>query len=134
MTRPLNPKPGHSQKGQAGFTLVEVLVAVFIMGVATASILILIGQNTRFQQQGETRLLASIVADNVMVEALLDPVPLEVGEREGEVTLGNRSWIYQRTVGETSVDGLVTVAVVVRAAGSPQVVADISSLKSVGAP
>ncbi|MEO0851635.1 MAG: type II secretion system protein, partial [Pseudomonadota bacterium] len=66
--------------------------------------------------------------------ALLDPVPLEVGEREGEVTLGNRSWIYQRTVGETSVDGLVTVAVVVRAAGSPQVVADISSLKSVGAP
>jgi len=132
VTRPHNTKT--INRAQDGFTLVEVLVAVFIMGVATASILILIGQNTRFQQQGETRLLASIVADNVMVEALVDPVPLEVGERDGEITLGNRRWAFQRTVGETSVDGLVTVAVQVRAVGSPQIVADITSLKTLGAP
>jgi len=115
---------------QSGFTLVEVLEALFIMGVATASILVLIGQNTRFQVQGEERLIASIVADNVMIETLANPVPLELGETEGEVALGGRGWIYQRSIGETTVPGLVTVAVNVRKIDSRQVIASITTLKS----
>ena len=122
--------PSANAHAQNGFTLVEVLVALFIMGVATASILVLIGQNTRFQVQGEERLLAGIVADNVMVETLADPVQLDIGETQGEITLGGRDWTYERIVGKTTIPGLVTIGVKVRNAASPQVITTITTLKS----
>ncbi len=118
------------RKGQqTGFTLVETLIALFVMAIATGSILVLIGQNTRFGADSQERVLAAIVADNVMVEILANPNPLIRGEDDGSVLLGERSWLYTTLINDTSLEGVALITVSVRKEGSTQIRSEISTLK-----
>ncbi len=117
-------------KKQQGFTLIETLIALLIMGVSTAAMLVLIGQNTRFSADSEDRVIAAIVADNVMALTLANPVILDRGVELETIILGDRNWVAERIVQETSVDNLVNVTVRVRREGFEQVRSEVSTLKS----
>ena len=117
---------------QAGFTLVETLIALLIVGVTTGALLTLIGQNTRFNADAQDRFIASMVGDTIMVEALANPAILDRGIEEFSQSLGGRDWIALREIGETSLPGIITVTVSVRREGQTQIRSTISTLKSEG--
>lgn len=114
---------------EKGMTLVEVLVALAVLGMVAASMVALIGQNTRFISNAEERMFAGIVADNAMIEALGRAVALERGAREAELVAAGRTWRVMTTVADAPIDGLVRIDVSVRAGASPQILASASTLK-----
>ena len=120
-------------ENQRGITLVETLVALAIMGLVTTSILVLIGQNTRFTASAQDRTYASIAADNLMVEALALAGPVETGDEAGEVEVAARQWRYRRVVTETGASGIFRIDIQILAnsqsGDSDQVIARASTLR-----
>ena len=81
--------------GGAGFTLIEVLVALAIISVALLAALRAAGQGTANLGELRARLLAGWVAENLMAEhrARGDWLPLGMqrgSERQGEIEFGWR--------------------------------------------
>ena len=116
------------RKTQRGVTLVETLVALAIMGLVTTSILVLIGQNTRFTANAFDRTYAEIAADNLMVETLARRGGVTLGEETGQITVGNQNWDFSKTIGETPVEGILRVDIAVRAQNSEQVIASATTI------
>ena len=112
-----------------GFTLIEVLVALVVLGAIAAAAIALIGQNTRYVTAAEDRLFASIVADNAMVEAL-SLVALDRAETETEIAFAGERWTVSRVVADSGVEGLSRVDIMVKRVGAAQVLARASTLKS----
>lgn len=96
---------------QTGMTLVEVLVALAILGMTAASIMMLIAQNTRFVAASEDRAIAAILLDNVMVETLASTAAPELGASEETRDFVGRDWRVMRTIGETGLEGVVRIEV-----------------------
>lgn len=87
--RPTSPR--------AGFTLIELLVALAVFSLAAMALLNLSGENTRSAARVETRTLGGVVAENLAVEAMIDPVLAE-GTTDGAATLAGRQWRWSRSV------------------------------------
>jgi general secretion pathway protein I len=114
---------------RSGFTLVEVLVAIAILGLVAVSVFALIGQSTNLNVAAEQHSLAAIAADNVMVERLSLSAPLEKGSSSGQVELGGRQWKYSVEVLDSGVSGVVRINVAIRN-NRDQILASISTLKA----
>ncbi|MCS6627074.1 type II secretion system minor pseudopilin GspI [Roseibacterium beibuensis] len=82
---------------RSGFTLIELLVALAVFSLAAMALLNLSGENTRSAARVETRTLGGVVAENLAVEAMIDPVLAE-GETDGAVPLAGRQWRWTRSV------------------------------------
>lgn len=100
-----------ARESQKGVTLVETLVALAIMGLVIGALLVLLGQNTRFASSMRERAMASIAADNLMVEAMVLEEATEIGESEGDVTVGGQTLHYRRAIIETGVDDIVRIEI-----------------------
>lgn len=85
---------------ESGLTLVEVLVAFSVLAGVVVSVVSLIGQNARFLATAEDRLVAGILADNMMVEELVSRQRLQTGATEDVVTFADRQFIVSRIVTE----------------------------------
>ncbi len=83
-----------------GFTLIELLVALAVFSLAAMALLNLSGENTRSASRVETRTLGGVVAENLAVEAMVQPAIGE-GEDAGETPLAGRPWRWTRTVTTT---------------------------------
>jgi len=114
---------------QRGLTLIETLVALVIMAVAASSILVLIGQNTRFLAASQERAYASIAADNVMVETLASTARIEVGVEQGKIIIDNRELRFRRTIIASTVAGLFRVDIEILNADTEQVIASATTLR-----
>lgn len=82
---------------RAGFTLIELLVALAVFSLAAMALLNLSGENTRSAARVETRTLGGMVAENLAVEAMIDP-RLAEGRADGAVPLAGRQWRWSRSV------------------------------------
>lgn len=116
-------------KRQRGLTLVEVLIALAILGLVAASIVSLIGQNTRFIADQEEKMLAGMLVDAVTIERLAQRAPLERGETIEERAFASRNWKMTTTIAETGVDGVVRIDAAVAGAQGAQVLARATTLK-----
>ncbi|MGQ0660157.1 type II secretion system minor pseudopilin GspI [Sphingosinicella sp.] len=94
------PTPNLSLEGrgrEAGFTLIEMLVALAIFSLAALALLRLSGataaNSARLTEQG----IAQIVAENLAVETLTDPGPPPIGTQAGQAVNGGRRWAWTRT-------------------------------------
>jgi general secretion pathway protein I len=119
-----------TRNDQLGLTLVEVLVALAILGLVVSSVMALISQNTRFLATAEERLIAGVLLDNEMIETLARSTPLDLGEQEREAELGGRAWTIESAVVEAGVDGLISIQIEVRDAARRQVAASGMTLKA----
>jgi general secretion pathway protein I len=81
---------------EAGFTLVEMLVALSILSLAGLAVLKLSGATAISAARLEEQAIAQIVARNLAVEAMSDPVAPPYGESAGEVVNGGRHWRWAR--------------------------------------
>lgn len=119
-----------SCNAQRGLTLIETLVAMAILGLVVTAILALISQSARFMSSSEDRVIAGILADNMMVEAMANAAPLERGDTEAPETFAGAEWAAKQTVTETGVDGVVRIDIAISRAGGAQVLARATTLKA----
>ncbi len=114
---------------QKGVTLVETLVALAVMGFVVGSLLVLIGQNSRFAAAMRDRTMASIAADNLMVEAMVLQEALQTGEQEGEVIVEGRTWTFHREIEETGIDDVLRISISVSDPETGQTIAHTTSMR-----
>jgi general secretion pathway protein I len=111
---------------QRGLTLVEVLVAIAVLGSAVGAILVLMGGQARNAAALADNALARVVAENALVETVTSPGGLSFGT--GTQEAGGRLFEWQASRGESPVPGTVLVEISVRREGQPQVLATLSTL------
>ena len=83
--------------GEAGFTLIEMLVALAIFSLAALALLRLSGATATNSARLADRAIAQTVARNLAVEVLTDPAPPPFGTLAGEAVNGGRRWRWTRT-------------------------------------
>jgi len=84
------------RSAERGFTLVEMLVALAIFSLAALALLRLEGATVSTTARLQEQALAQIVARNIAVEMLTDPVPPALGEAHGEAVNAGRTWRWTR--------------------------------------
>ena len=87
-----------ARRGEQGFTLIEMLVALAIFSLAALALLRLSGATATNSARLADQAIAQIVAENVAVETLTDPGPPPIGTQAGQAVNGGRRWNWTRTV------------------------------------
>lgn len=103
---------GLKTQAQAGFTLLEVLVALVVVAVALAALARAGAEAVNTQAALEERTLALWVADTVLAEMRLEGSPAP-GRRQGQMAMGQRDWYWQALLQPTPGDALMRVDVAV---------------------
>jgi general secretion pathway protein I len=83
---------------EAGFTLIEMLVALAIFSLAALALLRLEGATVANTARLQDQALAQTVARNLAVEVLTDPVAPAFGREAGREVNGGRPWAWTRPV------------------------------------
>jgi len=82
---------------ERGFTLIELLVALAIFSLAALALLRLEGATLANAAALDDQAIGQIIARNIAVEVLTDPVPPTLGIRRGEELSAGRRWLWTRT-------------------------------------
>ena len=90
---------------QRGFTLLEVLVALAVLGIAMAAIVKASTEMTGNAVQLRERTLASWVASNVLTELRIARV-WETEDHDGETRMAERDWYWEAEIRSTPNPGL----------------------------
>ncbi|WP_334164687.1 type II secretion system minor pseudopilin GspI [Phenylobacterium sp.] len=102
-------------RAEAGFTLLEMLVALAVLSLGALALLNLAGESTRQAGAVESRLFAGVVAENQAIEALTAPMPPALGQASGEATAGGQAWRWTRRVSRTADPAVLRIDVRVAA-------------------
>ena len=98
---------------ESGFTLVEMLVALAIFSLAALALLRLVGATVSNTALVREQAVAQIVARNVAVETLSEPVAPAFGEASGSEVNGGRQWQWLRRTGRSPEPRIQMIEVVV---------------------
>jgi general secretion pathway protein I len=101
----------------AGFTLIEVMVALVIASLALVAVMASISQMVDAGIAMRERTYASWIAQNKIAELRLSNAEPEVSESSGEVEFAGVEWAWTATISETGVEFLYRVDVAVSFAG-----------------
>lgn len=113
----------------AGFSLLEVVIAIGLIGLTAAAFLSVQGDSARNLAALEKRTLADILAENRMVELALGAVP-PIGISQGTERLGGILWRYEVRVAETVDPALRELRVDIRAGNEDQVLASLTAFRA----
>ena len=94
---------------EAGFTLIEMLVALAVFSIAALALLRLDGFAVSTAADLDTRTLAGIIVQNEAALALTDPPPILRGVSRRTVENSGRRFVVQRTVLPTADRRLVRI-------------------------
>ena len=86
------------RRAEAGFSLLEMLVALAVFSLAVLALLHLSGQNARSAVIVEEQVLAGIVADTIAAESLLLDAAALANAPEGSEVAGDREWRWRRSI------------------------------------
>ncbi len=103
---------------QRGFTLLEVLVALAIVGLSLTSIAVTMGGMLNSAVVLRERTYASWIAQNRIVEVRAAGTTPEVGVSSGEVEFANIDWAWRAVISETGVEDLYRIDVEVSRPGA----------------
>lgn len=97
-----------------GFTLIEVMLAMAVFSIAGIAILGTADTNARNLGHLESKIIASWVASNQLVEVTLDTVWPPKNNKKGKVELAGQEWFWQQKVLKTTDKDLRAVVMEVR--------------------
>lgn len=97
------------QTSSAGFTLIEMMVALAVFSLAALALLRLQGATVRNVATIESRTLGQIVANNLAVEVLTDRALPPLGKSEGVTSNGGRTWRWVRVTKRTADSRIIRV-------------------------
>lgn len=98
-------------RGDHGFTLLEVMVALVIVSLSLAGVAGSMGQMIDTANTMRDRTYASWIAQNKITEMRVSGIVPEVGESSGEVDYANTIWAWSADVSETGIESLFKVEV-----------------------
>lgn len=98
----------------AGFTLLEMLVALSIVSIAALTLVRLDAYAVRTAGDLDESTMAGIVAQNRAVELWTDPAPPTIGNNVVSVANGGRNWRIEQRVAKTADDSLLRIDLTVR--------------------
>lgn len=90
----------------AGFTLLEVLVALVVLALALVALTRTAANETQTYDAVRERAVAGWVAANALTEARLEPGLPAVGRRSGTTQMASRAWRYTLDVSSTPSSGI----------------------------
>lgn len=121
--RPLCKRPGTN----TGFSLIEVMVAILILGIALAGlthgITTALGSSKESEWQTTAALFAQGKIETVRAEGLLKD-----GEDEGDCGAGLKLYRWKQTISATDIDGLHNVEVVVENSQTGQAIYQLQTM------
>lgn len=124
--------PGrHITYGDAGFSLIEALVALAIFAFAAMALLQVQGEGARATVALEEKLVAEIVADNVLATELTQGPRAPGSTHEGKAKLAGRDWHWVVETKPVPNSPLLAVEVAVTQAETGQEVYRVSALRGV---
>ena len=113
------PVIGHSVKRQSGFTLIEVMIALLIVGVGVVAVIDAANNYTNSQAELEKKLLADWVASNALETLRHESKTsrLKSGSERDTVDMGGYSWRINIKKQNTDVEKVYMVIVEVSLSG-----------------
>ena len=105
---------------EGGFTLVEMLVALAIFSLAALALLRLEGATVASTARLQDQAMAQIVARNLAVEVITDPVAPAFGSESGEAANGGRSWRWTRNVARSPEPRIQQIEIQVQSRMGPE--------------
>lgn len=102
------------QRGERGFTLLEMLVALSVISIAALTLVRLDAFAVRTAGDLDESTVAGIVAQNRAVELWTDPAPPTIGTSAIGVTNAGRNWRVEQRVARTADDSLLRIDLVAR--------------------
>jgi general secretion pathway protein I len=104
-----------SRRGAAGFTLVEVLVALVLVAVGVAALLTALNSAANSTGYLRDKAFAHWVATNRIIETRLATNPPVNGVSTGEVEFAGQRWQWRQTIANADFPSLRRIDVSVRA-------------------
>ncbi|WP_033075600.1 type II secretion system minor pseudopilin GspI [Sphingopyxis sp. MWB1] len=105
---------GAGRRGEGGFTLLEMLVALSIISIAALTLVRLDAYAVRTAGDLDESSMAGIVAQNRAVELWTDPTPPTIGASSHAARNGGRDWRIEQQVARTADADLLRVDLLVR--------------------
>lgn len=94
---------------EAGFTLIEMLVALSVFAIAALALMRLDSYALSTTAQLDSSAMANLVVRNEAALAATDPGPIVRGATETKVTNGGRNFVVRKTVAPTGDQRLVRI-------------------------
>ncbi len=113
--QPAPPRP----RIEPGFTLIEVLVALFVIGMGLVAVIAVAARSGEVDSQLQQQTFASWVASNQIERMRLSPKWPAIGESNGKVTLAGEDWQWKATVVKTQDPDLRRVTISVATSEKP---------------
>jgi general secretion pathway protein I len=110
----------------AGFTLLEVMVALAIAALSLTAVTAAMSQMVDAANSMKERTYASWIAQNKIAELRLSNIVPEVDEDSGEVEYAGLEWTWRSTISETGVENLYRVDVAVSFVDSDAVIRTVT--------
>ena len=110
-----------------GFSLVEVICALFILGVCVAGVTEGVTLALRSSKEAELRTSAALLASS-RIELIRADGFFSDGEEEGDFGDEFPAFAYRQTISETSIEGLHEVTVAVDQASTKQEIYELKTL------
>lgn len=108
-----------NRRAAAGFTLIEVLVALAIVALGMAALMAALGSSADSAAYQRDKTLAEWVAINRVEEVRLALQRPTKGKTDGEVEMAGLKWRWAQEVVETEVKGILRIDVSVKPTTAP---------------
>ena len=99
------------RSAEHGFTLIEVMVALAVFGLAALALIRLESATIRGAAALDGTILAQMVAQSVAVDAVTSAQPPVLGPTQGAMVEGGRNWTWTRVVSPAGGVGILRVDV-----------------------
>lgn len=123
--------PPEATPADAGISIVETLVALFVFALAAVALISMQAQSVETYSRVETRALGAIVIGNALVDVMAARTAPPLGVREGEAELAGRSWRWRMDVLSNGDPESVRIEAAAFLAGETTPVAEISAFRLV---